>query len=340
METEDKLLSVVVPVFNVKDYIDGCIKSIISSIYNNIEVILVDDGSTDGSGEKCDWYAHEDNRIKVIHKKNGGLVSARKAGVELAKGEYLTFVDGDDYIEEDFYNNAMQLFKNDVDYVCLGMTWKSETSEAFGNDINEGIYRAVSNNYIDPNGMKLLFMHNAVNKIYKTELIKKTISNVDDKVYKAEDLNLTLAYIRQCKSFCVSNSVCGYNYVMRDTSISHKYDADSIDHMAEYLKSSMRLIEDSSSDETDLWNKHIFNVGFNLIMSDCIGCTLKHYGKSGLLSILKYFKRLTKNPVLHEFYMDGVDKEYFSENRKIFAEYMCNGNYFKAFIFRVLKKVR
>lgn len=97
---ERGLISVIIPVYNVEDYLDRCIKSVISQTYASIEIILVDDGSTDLSGEKCDFYGRLDERIRIIHKQNGGLSSARNAGIEIANGEYLSFIDSDDYVNE------------------------------------------------------------------------------------------------------------------------------------------------------------------------------------------------------------------------------------------------
>lgn len=95
------LISIVVPVFNVEKYLNECLDSIVYQTYNNLEIILVDDGSTDNSGEICDSYGIRDKRIKVIHKQNGGLSDARNVGIKIAKGKYITFVDSDDEIAKD-----------------------------------------------------------------------------------------------------------------------------------------------------------------------------------------------------------------------------------------------
>jgi len=95
------LLSVIVPVYNVEAYVARCVESILNQTYKNLEVILVDDGATDASGAICDTFAAQDPRVRVIHKENGGLSSARNAGLETATGEYITFVDSDDWIEGD-----------------------------------------------------------------------------------------------------------------------------------------------------------------------------------------------------------------------------------------------
>ena len=98
-------ISIIVPVYNIEKYISECIESIINQTYKNLQIILVDDGSTDKSGIICDEYARKDTRINVIHQKNGGLVSARKSGLRNVEGEFVGFVDGDDYIEPDMYEN-------------------------------------------------------------------------------------------------------------------------------------------------------------------------------------------------------------------------------------------
>lgn len=99
------LISIIIPVYNVQDYLDECIKSIINQTYKHLEIILVDDGSPDKCPEICDIWEKKDGRIKVIHKSNGGLSSARNAGLEIAHGEYISFVDSDDFLP----NNAIEI---------------------------------------------------------------------------------------------------------------------------------------------------------------------------------------------------------------------------------------
>ena len=103
INVEEKLVSVIVAVYNIEEYLPRCIDSILAQTYRNLEIILVDDGSTDSSGSICDNYAKKDRRIMVIHKKNGGLSDARNAGLDKASGDYIGFVDGDDWIDEDMY---------------------------------------------------------------------------------------------------------------------------------------------------------------------------------------------------------------------------------------------
>ena len=117
----DPLISVIVPIYNVEAYLDKCISSIMTQTYTNLEILLVDDGSTDRSSEMCDAYACIDSRIKVIHKVNGGQSSARNVALEVCCGKYISFVDGDDWIEADMYSVLVeQLEKLDADLAICG----------------------------------------------------------------------------------------------------------------------------------------------------------------------------------------------------------------------------
>lgn len=119
--SDQPLVSVIVPIYRVEKYLQECVNSICEQTYRNIEIILVDDGSPDRCGWMCDDYAKQDNRIKVIHKKNGGLSDARNAGMDIAHGEYICFVDSDDYIHREmvsiFVDHALRY---DADIVCAG----------------------------------------------------------------------------------------------------------------------------------------------------------------------------------------------------------------------------
>lgn len=117
----DEVLSIVVPVYNVKKYVQHCIESLINQTYTNLEIILVDDGSTDGSGILCDELAEKDKRIQVIHKPNGGLSDARNTGIDIASGKYIGFVDSDDWVSPDMYEKMLEsMIKENADIVVCG----------------------------------------------------------------------------------------------------------------------------------------------------------------------------------------------------------------------------
>ena len=117
----ESLVSIVVPVYNVEDYLDKCIATIVQQTYKNLQIILVDDGSTDRSSEKCDLWATKDKRIRVIHKTNAGLGMARNTGIDNSNGEYILFFDSDDYIDKSLVEKCVKCAKtNDVQVVIYG----------------------------------------------------------------------------------------------------------------------------------------------------------------------------------------------------------------------------
>lgn len=124
---KSNLISVIVPVYNVEKYLNDCVSSIVNQTYKELEIILVDDGSSDLCPSMCDEWAKRDKRIIVIHKKNGGLSDARNAGIEISTGEYIGFVDSDDYIELNMYELMLAaLKKNDADYCACGVQTEYE----------------------------------------------------------------------------------------------------------------------------------------------------------------------------------------------------------------------
>ena len=136
-----QLLSVIVPVYNKEVYLENCIESILAQTYDNLEIILVDDGSTDASVEICDTYAANHDNIRVIHCENGGITKARLTGVELARGEKVTFVDADDWVEKEYYQEAC-VGNEDMDIILVGI--KSGNEETGYNKrksyLREGVY--------------------------------------------------------------------------------------------------------------------------------------------------------------------------------------------------------
>lgn len=223
----DPLISIIVPIYNVAPYLERCINSIINQTYRNLEIILVDDGSTDGSSEMCDMFQQQDKRIKVIHKMNGGLVSARKAGIVEAKGEYAAYVDSDDWIECDMYHQMVaQMILNNADIVTSGLfrNYTNDTVDEFDN-IQEGVYdlEKIKNELLP------VFMYTGkfyeaginihiYNKLFKRELLLKHQLRVDDVVRVGEDAALVYPYILDAKKIVVIHK-CFYHYCIRQNSI-------------------------------------------------------------------------------------------------------------------------
>ena len=133
-------ISVVIPCYNVEPYLERCVSSVIGQTYPELEIILVDDGSTDATGELCDKLSKTDARIKVIHKENGGLSDARNAGIDVAEGEFYSFVDGDDYLEPDAYEMMTKEMKSgDVSLVSAGIVVENINGYKHINMSNESL---------------------------------------------------------------------------------------------------------------------------------------------------------------------------------------------------------
>lgn len=167
----DSLISVIVPIYNVEKYLDRCVDSIINQTYKNLEIVLVDDGSLDNCPKMCDDYAEKDSRIKVVHKENGGLSDARNAGMKVATGEYVSFIDSDDYVSLDFYETLLDtIVDNNSDIVECGVV-KFYEDNSF--DKNSDDLKVT--NYDTLDGLEGLinenpFKQHVWNKLYKSSI--------------------------------------------------------------------------------------------------------------------------------------------------------------------------
>ena len=131
----EPLISVIVPVYKVEQYLDECVQSIINQTYNNLEIILVDDGSPDLCPAICDKYVEIDHRVVVIHKQNEGVCSARNAALSIAKGDYIGFVDGDDYLAPDYAEYMIDMaFRNDADFALSQNCYSKERENQIAED--------------------------------------------------------------------------------------------------------------------------------------------------------------------------------------------------------------
>ncbi len=228
------LISVIVPVYNVEDYLKKCIESIISQQYTNLQIILIDDGSTDSSGEICDEYALTDKRIDVIHKKNEGVVSARKAGLDRARGEYIGFVDADDYIDSEFYYDLLKdITESDADFVHAGYMIENNVSKKVCNRFIKGVYDISGkqadfiNTYILKIDSDLHMQYGVVSKLFKSDLVKKCHSAIPDSLTRGEDMLCTCMCILDSKRVFLDTRA-NYHYIMRNDSATHCNDIEEI----------------------------------------------------------------------------------------------------------------
>lgn len=216
---KDKI-SIVIPVYNVENYLKKCLDSIISQSYKNIEIILVNDGSTDGSGIICDKYKKIDNRIRVIHKKNGGVSSARNVGIKEATGSFICFADADDYLMEDYIEYLYKLIiSNDSDI--------SLTTEMFGNFDNN---QSKNENITIVNGEdaceRILCYRIPIgvySKMFKTDFIKKNNILFFEDIFMGEGFNFNVMSFQRARKVTISNRKIYYYRRDNSTSATTKF---------------------------------------------------------------------------------------------------------------------
>lgn len=229
---EKELITVIVPIYNVATYLERCIESILSQTYENMEVILVDDGSTDDSGKICDRYAERFKRLQVIHKENGGLVTARKAGLSHAHGQYIGFVDSDDYIDAEFYELLFEsLIKDDADISQMGFWEEDETGSQKVSclrkvfDLSRQRIDMLCEGILEKSRTDFCVTYNVWSKLYKADLIQTCYSMVPDIQQFGEDVICTCCCMLYANKISVINNE-KYHHTIRRGSLSYETGLD------------------------------------------------------------------------------------------------------------------
>ena len=211
-----ELISVIIPIYNVEHYLEKSVESVINQSYENLEIILVDDGSTDDSGKLCDKIAKKDERIKVIQKKNGGISDARNVGIEKANGKYLGFIDSDDYIDEFFYETLYAILKKYNSDISMCNYKKVYTDSEENNTESEHKEQVFDSKQALRELLLFGKIENYVwNKLYKKDVFTKVRYPVGKKM---EDLGTTYLTIKNSKTVVVTDYI-GYFYRQRKGSI-------------------------------------------------------------------------------------------------------------------------
>lgn len=220
------LISVIVPIYKIDRYLGACIESILNQTYNYLEIILVDDGSPDKCPEICDLYASKDNRIKVIHKQNGGLVSARKAGLLASTGVYIGYVDGDDWIGPGFYQSLFHNIKetnSDIAIAGFSRDLFASTKNLL-NAIPSGVYEQDELEDVCKHMLSYgdFYQHGVTtylwNKLFRKEVLAECQLAVDDRVTIGEDAAVVYKAILRSKRIVITDN-CAYHYRQREDSM-------------------------------------------------------------------------------------------------------------------------
>lgn len=218
-------ISIIIPIYNVEKYLKKCIDSILCQSFKDFELLLIDDGSPDNSGKICDDYALKDKRIKVFHKKNGGVSSARNLGINESKGKWICFIDADDWIEKEFCE-TLRTKSNDIDLIfftscnhyndgCKKISIPKEIISTTKVDIENTIY------YLKYNSINYEFFGYTWNKLFKSQIIKQHNIKFIEGLSVKEDEIFTTIYCRYINSIYVIPQAI-YNYRVLETGLTAK----------------------------------------------------------------------------------------------------------------------
>lgn len=267
------MISVIVSIYNIENYLKECVDSLLSQDYKDFEIILVDDGSTDSSGIICDKYQDAYSNVRVIHKRNGGLVSARKSGLLSSSGTHIIFLDGDDYLDKNCIATfSRYIKKHNPDIICASLTkvYPDGNTEKVPQYINNGLYKGDSlERVIIPN---MLSTHrfftfgiipSVCTKCFKRDIILDAYSTMDDRITIGEDAAISYPSILKSNSILVVD-YAGYMYRQNPNSMTHTYD-DNLYKKLDYLLN--RLDDEFNGTHYINLKKQFYDYAFALLIN-------------------------------------------------------------------------
>lgn len=271
------MVSIVVPVYNAENYLKKCVDSLINQTYKDIEIILVNDGSTDDSLKICNEYNNLDKRVRVIDKENGGASSARNAGIRVATGDYIMFADSDDYADENWVNEVVDAQEKNKDAfvfcdIC-GVLSNKEVVKLHGKQIESGYYKLKDYYLFSINNV----LNQPVNKIFVNRIIKENSIYFDESLQIGEDLVFNLEYIKHCDEIYFIDKVLYYCLTNRLDSLCHCYYSDLFETNMTMYKKHLELFDYLSIDDNLLLELKLSFVGS---VTDCLDRELNQKQKS------------------------------------------------------------
>ena len=293
----EDLITVIIPVYNVEKYLPRCIDSIINQTYTNLEIILIDDGSLDRCGEICDQYAEKDKRVKVIHKENGGVSSARNVGLDNASGIYVTFIDADDWVEENYlYILLSNIVKKNADIAICNynrVTGNSIVSNSLQNDtklIN-------SKEYL----IKVLNPQTGFGFCWMKLIKRESINNIrfNETLTVGEDAIFNIEIAKNVTTI-VSLEEALYNYRNRSSSVVKKYDTNYVEKYLRAIQATRKYIFDNYKEKDIIQNYYNF-VAFHVLLIAVNYC----YNPK---NEIKNKKKLLRKICSYDDFKEGIEK--------------------------------
>ncbi len=300
---DGKLVSVIIPAYNIEDYIGRCLDSVCSQTYKNLEIIVVDDGSSDCTAQILDGYKEKDHRVKVIHKENGGVSSARNEGIDVASGDYIGFVDGDDWIDPKLYEVLVEMIEENADIAHCGyqmvfpnrIDYYYNTGKRKIQTTQEGLKDLISGEMIEP----ALY-----NKLYRKELFNNIRLNENLKINEDLEVNYKLFKKSKKSIYC---DLPLYSYMIRKNS------ATNSNTLVRKNEDSFKVLQEIKNDSKN--DKEIYAIAYRryiyLLMTIC-----------RMEINQKEYQCIKRNILKHEFKTQEF-KEYISFKLKIMSGLSC-----------------
>lgn len=314
------LISIIVPIYKVEEYLDRCVKSLTEQTYNTLEIILVDDGSPDKCPAMCDEWANRDSRIKVIHKANGGLSDARNAGMAIAQGDYIAYVDSDDWLEADFCEKLLFLM---IDNSCdiAACNYRRASGEEDNTEPDRGSGRIAC---YDKNQAMSELIDNTIQQVVWNKLYKKSVVEgiLFEKGKYHEDEFWSYLIFGRCEKVLTVDYI-GYNYFQRETSImGEKYSLKRLDAVEAKVRRCSYLKENFPK----LYGKGCINLRFTCMYHGQLA--LKQLNSEDKRSAISVLKRIASSCVINR-----NDMKELSVKHKLWI-------YFSGYAFRMACTVR
>ncbi|MDA3053089.1 glycosyltransferase family 2 protein [Campylobacter sp. JMF_01 NE2] len=287
------VVSVIIPVYNVEIYLKECLNSVINQSYKNLEIILVDDGSKDKSGEICDEFAKNDSRVKVFHKENGGVSSARNLGLDMASGKYIAFVDSDDYIKKDFILSMINSILKNHSEACIVQNPKFsiEKENYDSKDLLEFMIYDLENRR---------FTWGILNKMYDKNCVNDIRFSMDEKV--GEDFSFFADFCLKDKKISVVSNDFYYYRIDSETSVMHnEFNADKFNTVflvCDRFIQKARNLNDKNLENSGFWYKTYW---------------------------LIYLYYRTRNEIKDKQKKENLMKQYSEKMREVFPKIAFNG---------------
>lgn len=302
---QQELISVIIPVYNVQRYLPRCIESIIKQTYQNIEIILVDDGSTDKSGKICDKYAKKDRRFVVIHKCNEGVSVARNAGIDVANGEYITFIDSDDWVRKDYVEVLYKAIDgNDLVVSALKRIY-FQSPKYKDNDIEIAYDFSQINNIEDYFFNDNIHWRGPCCKLYKSKTIKSHSIYFPEEIKAGEDSIFVLDYIYHCNSIIFIDKYLYFYNRYNDNSALSKFYTDYIDTVKIVLYKKQLLVAKLNNYIDSRWD---------LVILQDVYLMINYYSRklTNADDFTKYVQEMIHE--LERYNIDLVSKKYIVPN--------------------------